>query len=503
MIILSGLFLINSQLSYASEPEFCKDYQSLSKKIDNIQEKTELINTAKECFDKLKDSKEYIILMAKLYLLDENYFYAKKILFEFYSKNMDCEIVSLIAYIDFMLNDKESVKESIKICSDTAILSKPLKTRYEILSALINNNKLDTPKMIYPEDQKLFSILNSKFKPVLSYRVKAKGGTGYTTNAFSSNPLDNTYEKDASSLLVDYNFGIEFGREISNKLYMTIDTEIKGTQFLNETGAFPPSDLSSYSLTLSPKVDYKFGSLLTTLRYRFDTLFLNIDTEYEKAPIQFFEGHRGEVFLNFSSKYTLFVGLGRRYFDEIARGRIETDGGFGYTKAFSENLSSIFLFTIRYYDASSRGYDDLGQSILLRLDYNIIQKLKISQYISLSFDNYLNSTGYFADGKTREDKLLRYNIEFQYTILQWLSSYISYTFSYRDSLIDSYNYYDHRLIAGLNLNLTSEKKRPDVFYQHNFEKTYYPIESSENNLQNLMNLLQENDSIQRGSQCRE
>ncbi|MCX7958739.1 MAG: hypothetical protein N3B13_06805, partial [Deltaproteobacteria bacterium] len=81
--------------------------------------------------------------------------------------------------------------------------------------------------------------------------------------------------------------------------------------------------------------------------------------------------------------------------------------------------------------------------------------------------------------------------------------YISYTFSLRDSLIENFDYSDHRIVLGLNINLKSGQSSPDVNYKYNFEKVYYPLGETENNLQNMINILQDNDSIQRGSQCKD
>lgn len=487
----------------AEEADYCKDISRLSKKLDEFHNKKELLETAKSCFENLKENKEYIILLAKLYLLNENYHYAKKILVEYYQRNSDCEIVGYIAYTDFMLGDTESLRESLSLCEDKSGFSEELKSRFLVIKSLAEGSSGPDLKSVYPEDLGLVLTLYNKPSSALGYTLRAKSGFGYTTNALSGSPVDTATKSEQASSLFDYDFGLGINKGLTQKFLLDIESGIKGTKFFNSSQNFSPDNLSNYTIILGPGIEYKSENIQGIIKYKFDTIFLNLDTEYQKAPIQYFEGHRIELYLNLYSNYTLLLGGGRRYFDEIVRGRREFDGGFGYFKNFAQNLNALFLLTTRYYNANSDGYDDLGHSALIKLEYKTPFQLRISQFLSLGFDNYINSAGYFMNGKKREDKLLRYNIEPTYYISKYLEFYLAYTFSYRDSLIGIFDYKDHRFLTGLSLNLKSEKSIPDVSYRYEFEKSYYPIKSNESNLQNVMDILKENDSIQRGSQCKD
>ncbi len=495
--------LFSSGILSATEPDFCKDIPELSEKINQLQNKKELLGTAKTCFENLKENKEYTILLAKLYILDENYHYAKKILVEYYQKKSDCEIVGYIAYIDFMLGDSEALQESLSLCTEKSGFSEELKSRFLVIKSLAGESTVPDLKSVYPEDIRLVLALYNKQSSALGYTLRAKSGFGYTTNALSGSPLDSETSSGQASTLLDYDFGLGINKVLSQQFLLNIESGIKGTKFFNSEQKFSPDNLSSNTIVLSPGLEYKKDNLRGIIKYKFDTIFLNLDTEYQKAPIQFFEGHRMELYLNFSDNYTLFFGTGRRYFDEIVRGRREYDGGFGYFRTLAQNLNALFLLTTRYYNANSDGYDDLGHSALIKLEYKTPFQFGISQFLSFGFDNYINSAGYFMNGKKREDKLLRYNIEATYYISKYLEFYLAYTFSYRDSLIGKFDYIDHRILSGFSLNLKSEKNISDVSYKYEFEKRYYPLKSNESNLQNVMDILKENDSIQRGSQCKD
>ncbi|MGC9042973.1 MAG: hypothetical protein ACP5KG_03875 [Myxococcota bacterium] len=502
-IVFALIFLLFCSNIDAEVKSHCENIQSLKEKIKDISNKDDLLNVIKKCSDNLKDEREFVIILTKAYLLNQNYLYAKNLLTRYYLNNPDCEIAGYIAYIDFMLKDKDALKESLSLCKEGDIKSEELYSRFALIKAISEERELGDIKGIYPEDYRLFLIYSAGHRELNRVNLRFKSGFGYTTNAFSSNPLDTYQYSDSDSTIADYSIGLGLKRVISDNISLGIDSELKGTKFFNNNGKFSPDNLSSNTIILIPAFEYTTNKMQTIIKYKFDTMFLNIDTEYESAPIQFFEGHRLELYMNFLNRYILFFGAGRRYFDEFVRGRWEYDGGVGYLKNLTEKAQLITLFTFRYYEANSTGYDDIGESFLLKLDYKIMRGLGLAQILSLSFDDFYNSTGYFKEAKIREDKLLRYNLEVQYEIWKYLSLYLSYTFSYRDSLIDTFNFNDHRIILGISLNLKNERRDIEIKYQYDFEKDYYKKKPGENNLQNLMEILKENESIQRGSQCKD
>ncbi|MCX7958738.1 MAG: hypothetical protein N3B13_06800, partial [Deltaproteobacteria bacterium] len=409
------LFVIVICLLYClayGESDYCRDFSLLSTKINQIYDKKELLETTKACFENLRDSKEYIILLTKLYILNENHYYARKILIEYYLNNRDCEIAGYIAYTDFILGDTEALKESLHLCNNENPDSGELKSRLKIIRSLAEKTSEPPAEgAIYPEDLRLYLLQEDREKTDIKYNIRAKTGLGYTTNAFSSNPLDTGPISEKESFLLDYDFGIGISKGFQNRFNFGIDSGIKGIKFFSREENFSPDNLSSYTILFSPNLEYKAKKFHLTLKYRFDTLFLNTDTEYQRAPTQFFEGHRAEAYLNLSHNFSLFAGTGRRYFDELARSRNEYDAGFGYYKTFSKDFHTLLLLTNRYYDANSEGYDDLGHSLLIRLEYKTPLRTEINNTLTLGFDNYINSTGYFTNARKREDTLIRYNAE--------------------------------------------------------------------------------------------
>lgn len=503
IFVLLILFLIcNFNFAYTEE-NYCKDIEGLKAKLQKVIDKVELLKTINNCQESLKNQKEFIILQAKAYILNDNYLFARNLLARFYVDHPDCEIAGYIAYIDFMLGDKEALKESLSLCQDEATHSDELSSRFALINAILEDKTLQGLNSLYPEDYQLYLIYRERHKQLLKFNFKIKGGIGYTTNAFSSNPLDTTIKGNTDSALVDYSFQAGIKRGISDRLSLGVDSELKGIKFFNDNGRLSPDNLSNYTITMTPSVQFSTGKSQTAFKYKFDTMFLNMDTEYESAPIQFFEGHRIELYMNVLNRYAFFSGVGRRYFDEIVRSRWEYDGGIGYFKVLNNRIQLITLFTVRYYNANSKGYDDFGQSLLLKLDYKTLNGFELSQMLGLSFDNFLNSTGYFQDAKIREDKLIRYNLEMQYNIIKYTNLYLSYTFSYRDSLIELFDFNDHRIILGINLSFKDEANKPSIKYQYDFEREYYKSDIEENSLQNLIEVLQEGESIQRGSQCKD
>ncbi len=396
-LIIVFLLLILSRISYSNGIEYCKEMSLLLRKIENVNDKNELLNIIKGCYENLKSSKEYIILLSKLYFINENYHFAKKILVEYYKSNQDCEIAGYIAYTDFMLKDRDSLKDSLGLCENDVDMPQEQKSRISMLNAILNGAEPEEIHKIYPEDYNLLLQLN-KDSP-FNYEVKAKIGSGYTTNAFSIHITERESGLKSSSSLIDYDFGLVLKQKIFNQTSLGVDSSFKGTKFLNEEGNFSPHNQTRYSINFSPYLGLSNGRATLSIRYTFDTIFLNMDTEYQSSPVQFFEGHRGEIFLTFLGNYALILGGGKRYFDEMTRSRTEIDGGFGYFRSITYKINTILLLTNRYYNANSSGYDNLGQSLLLKLDYRFNPSLELSQYISLNFDNYLNSTGYFMDAK--------------------------------------------------------------------------------------------------------
>ncbi len=51
--------------------------------------------------------------------------------------------------------------------------------------------------------------------------------------------------------------------------------------------------------------------------------------------------------------------------------------------------------------------------------------------------------------------------------------------------------------------MNKRQKTPEVTYKYPFEKIYFPIKVDENSIQSTINILQENETIQRGSQCKD
>lgn len=496
------LFLsLLSRLAAAETPEYCKSIDSLRDVLGPVSDKAEILRMVKMCEQSLENDREYILLLSKAYILNENYSYIRNKLIAFYNKKPDCEIAGYISYINYMMGDKDGLKESLSLCEESSIVPE-LETRLSLLKSLSEDTGLSLSEKIYPEDYRLYTLVSNRIKTSNEYHIKFKSGLGYTTNAFSSNPSEVVSENGESPLL-DMDMGLLYKRHMSSMLGFGVDTSARLTDFFSDNGGFSPENMSSLTLSFAPTMDLRFDKFNLTLRYRFDTLFLNMDTEYEKAPVLFFEGHRFEAFSNILNNYTLFAGLGRRYFDEKVRGRFEYDGGLGYYFSPVNRFTSAILLIVRFYDANSKGYDDFGQSILFSSGYRLSDYLDISQIIAFSFDNYYNSTGYFQDAKVREDKFFKYNLEAYYNIFDWIDIFGSYTFSYKDSLIDRFDYDDHRFILGLRLRFDSDKNIPQVSYRYDFERLYYKEEIKGNNLQNLMDILKDNESIQRGSQCKD
>jgi len=474
-----------------------------------------------------KGKKEYALTLARAYIAVGNIYWAITTLEDFLAEHPDdCEVISWLSWLHSSTGEISLAKEVLNNKNCLNIKDEPISARFSLLSAfleiqddfkknispahnqyLISKIKL---KKVFPEDLNLYkyarSILQPRYEMPLVFKVELAGG--YTTNALMGSPSDPSFTENMSSPFSLIDFWTRFIPPLSKWVNPFIDLYARGIYFFQEntnaSSGESPQNYSTLSLNWRPGLLLFRESIARLLiGYRGDILLLNMPTQYEEAPVVYFEGHRLELELELSS-ISFFGGLGRRIFDESVRTRWELDGGIGWGKTFWRRLNLLGAVTGHYFESDSKWYDLFGVVGVVSAGIDIWRGIQFKATLMVGLDNYKNSNGYFSEDKTRKESIIKVQLNLYSPPWNGLRVGVAYLFSDKISNIDIYSYEDHRINLSLVWNYNFDLFVPRKVYR----KSHIPLDYGFGKVneggkitERIQDILRQDESFTRGSSC--
>jgi hypothetical protein len=482
----------------------------------NDQKVREAITLLKEAKVHYPDSGAVSRLLARAYLIDNNRFWALKVLREHAQKTGDCETLTWIAWMHLQNGDLDRAEsvlhpddvESTGYCMGEDLVA----ARWSLLLAMLSHFQSDPKstgvflrtarrnKTIFPEDRQLLRYLNHIADPgwLQPIQFRIEQAVGWDSNALlaSANEVRDTDQEIASDLMSNTH-EIRFVLPLLH--FVRPDLEYRGRwkEYLKDAA----KDYSLYEM------NYRAGLLLGAasprlgLYYSGQDLLYNGSDKYDDGPRWFYEAHRGEVEIDAAKWLFIFGGAGRRIFRERARTRDEFDGGLALRFGLPYKLSFTAIGSGRYYDAQIEAYNDRGGTLLgaIHIPYYRDGYFRIGG--SWSKDEYPDSRDYFEQGEKRSDVMQRF------FPAVWSPSYrhfrvgATWQYSARDSSIDQYSYNAHEVLFKMSFKWDFNPWEPSTAKTHNHTKLSYGLSFAAQHDQRMQDLLRQEDAAQRSSSC--
>lgn len=464
-------------------------------------------------------------MLAKAYAAQGNIFWVIRVLHDYLAAAPgDCEAKSWLAWLYLGQGDLEGAGELLRTgCADP---EERMNTRFALLRDFLRiqnppeKGEIRTPegsrekiKAVFPEDLELYRFNRAYFQPdyLAPFSGRLAVGGGYATNAPMGSPGDPELSEAATdSPLTTLDFWANILFPGLGWVRPKIEFLERGVYFWSK-GSDPDNYPRQYSYLDS---GIKPGIILSRQAYpRFsasyhgDFLLSNRPTESgEKTPLFLYEGHRGELEFSPAAGFTIFAGAGRRIFNEISRSRWEMDGGLGAGKMFSRSIFLLGAAAFRSYQARGQEYDDIGVTGLLSAAFTLNRGLQIRADVSLGWDDYYNSRGYYSGSdRERRDTSFIPKASALVPVGKGWQGGLEYGFSDRRSTIPVYEYRDHRIILKITWDFSLDPWEP----RPASEELHIPLDyglGTEGQMgisRQIQELLQQNESVRRGSSCQD
>ncbi|MFH1438917.1 MAG: porin family protein [Pseudomonadota bacterium] len=469
------------------------------------------------------DSSAFHLLMARAYLALENRFWAVNTLSGYLDRHPDdCEVKSWLVWLMIQGGDLKEAGSALSGSPECAEGKDAIASRFAMIETFLHiqqeeqagkdGSKVQEKKKIqkvFPEDLSLQRFNRSILHPnhVMPLTIKTEMGAGYTTNALMGSPSDPESSGKMYSPLILNDVYVNFTPPVWEWINPMLEITAKGILFTREDGSDNyPRQLSYLDASVRPGfVLFKERYPRLVLAYKGNFLFINKPTAQEEAPVYFYEGHRGEFELEANPHLTLFGGAGKRLFDQMARTRLEFDGGAGAGWTIRGRLTLLGAVTLRYFKAENEAYNDFGVSGLIAANFQWWKGTKIRVLLSLSMDNYMDSVDYFADGKRRKDTIIKVVGSIFSPAWKGLRAGLVYEYSKKYSTIDAYAYEDVRVMVKLQWYYAFDLFRP----KKTRDKSHVPLDyglgtgGGAEVSDKIQDLLRQEESFTRGSSCKD
>jgi hypothetical protein len=480
------------------------------------------LDLLKEDPETLREEEEHHLLMARAYLAQGNAFWAIGVLGRALEERPgDCEARSWLVWLYMkdgdldeaaaFLSDGDCFGGGDEIAARFALLETFHLIQSEGAKAALKKNPKWKAgvKRVFPEDVALYRLDRDLLLPhaIDPLRFKTELSVGYTSNAIMGSPADSTSSGSMESFFIQPDAWVSFVPPLSRWVNPFVDAQIRSIVYLKgfgeKDGGTSPSQFTYLDVGARPGLMFLKDSYpRLTLAYRVDVFLLNKPTPLQEAPVVFYEGHRAEVEIELP-RLTFFGGVGRRLFDERVRTRWELDGGIGGGIALWNRLSLLGAVTAHYFMARDKGYNLFGATGLIAATVEVWKGLQFKTVASLGLDNYMDSFGYFNDGKTRKDTSVKVQAHVLSPSWKGLRGGLVYEFSDKLSTIDAYAYMDHRveleLLWSYGFDVFSPRKSgvtPHVPLDYGLGEG-----GGRELSERIQDLLRQDESITRGTSC--
>ncbi len=468
----------------------------------------------KDAIQRYPDDHRLVLLLARAYLLEDNLFWAERILKEAVGRwPEDVDFRMWLATVHLRQGDPDLVGNVLE--PRLAPEHDPQKARWQLLNTAqlrlagemtgdeTSLTRLADIKTLWPEDRRVWVSLRSSADPwwLQSFTGSMDLAFGQTSNALAGSPTD-PGTSGGPSALGSLELRSRFAPPSKGAVRPAIDLELLGTGI----AAHDYNDLSSFQGGL------RLGALInkdrrrTAFGYRFERLYLN------QHPALYSEAHRFEAELEWVAGRVLFAGGGRRTYQDSRRTRWEADVGYGGTLRLTRQVPIIAGATLRLADAESQAYDQVGLSAVASANVPLGGGAGLRFAVSGVWDDYPHSGGaegriVFGTEEKRRDLLGRFGATVSAPPQGNLLPSLELRYTRRDSTADEtpgfdFSYSEWRVVAWLRWTFAAEPWGPRT----DSDDDHVPLDwgiGHEGGVheERVLDLLRRDEELRRGSSC--
>lgn len=454
------------------------------------------------------------LLLARAYLLQDNLFWAERVLREALERwPDDAELRAWLAAVHLRQADPKLV--AADLAPSRRPTSGPSVARWHLLDGLRASLEHDPDGLaaaiaglaaapsLWPEDAPLWAELHSRADPwwrePLSTALEL--GAGHTSNALAGSPTDPGATGTASALGV-LELYTTYAPNGGGRLRPQLDLDLRGV------GIREPAqrDLSSLDAGLRVALQRAVGGWRWLAGYRAEMLLL------DQQPARFADAHRLEIELESTSGLLLLVGGGRRSYRDHRRSRWEADAALGVPWRVLPRLPLVVGATLRWADATSPAYDQRGLSLAAAARLVLGGGFTAELAATGALDDFPHSGGaegrlVFGTDEVRRDLLGRLTVGLWTPPWRGLQAGLEGRLARRDSTADDtpgldFGYDETRFSLLLRWRLAADPARPALTAEADHVPLDWGLEARAGlERDRILDLLRRDEELRRSSSC--
>lgn len=475
----------------------------------------EAIRVLKEGMEAFPDHERIRHALALAYLEAENEFWALKVLREYEQDHPPaCNTRAFEAWIHIQQANFDLAEEIL----DTPGCETPsyAAARQTLLRAHMAAQKGDHgaakkhmeqargAERYYEEDKALLDALSARYDPgrmpVASWRIDL--AAGWTSNGLAGSPQDPAdIGTDTQSSLIQLDARLRVVVPASRMIRPVIEGQVRTVDLLAHT----VRPLSYRQPSLRPGLLIGDTTPRLLLTYGVDAVQMMGGDRYEEGPLWFSQGHRFDYELEATDYLFAFGGGGHRTYREAGRTRWEAEQGLALGLPLSDDLRLMAGASARWYRAENEAYDADGATVLGQLQTKLPASLEGRLNASLSYDDYMNSHGYFpgARGDKRRDLQVRIKPGLWSPSWSGLRIGLDYEYSHRSSTAENYAFGDNRVLLHAVWVMDGDRFGANVIPAEGREPLPHGVAASGQLADDvrIRDLMQQDEAVKRGSSC--
>ena len=472
------------------------------------------IERLKPAIDHYPEHLPLYLLLARAYLLEENFFWAERTVgraLEHWPD--DPEVRAWLAAIHLRQGDPDLVGHDL----DPKLYPErdPQRARWRLLEAsrlrvmdepdeeTASRERLFAVDKLWPEDRPVWAGLmmhaDPWWSPALTGTLDLGGGR--TSNALAGSPTDPGFSGDPSNFL-RAELRSRFIPPVHGRAKPVIDIELLGNGLLNE-------DYRDLSTLLT---GIRLGGLIDAPTHRWDFGYRAEIVVIDQELSEFSEAHRLEVELELARGQAAFAGAGHRAYRDERRTRWEGDLGFGTPIGATRRFPVLLGATLRLADAQSPAYDQIGLSAAASSTIPLGPRTTLRVGVAAIWDDYPNSGGeeglhVFGTEEKRRDILGRIALTLWAPGWRSLRPGFELRYTRRDSTADEaprydFSYREWRATIWLRWTFSADPWAPQIVTDPDHVPLEWGLEEGgAANQEDILDLLRRDEELRRGSSC--
>lgn len=472
------------------------------------------VGRLKPAIEKFPGHRPLYLLLARAYLLEENFFWAERTVLRARERwPDDPEVRAWLAAIHLRQGDPDLVRHDLDPQQHPE--TDPQRARWRLLDAS-RARVMDDPAEektsrdhlfdideLWPEDRPVWIGLIAHADPWWSPALTGTldFGAGRTSNALAGSPTDPGLTGDPSNFLRT-ELRSRFIPPVHGRAKPVFDLEVLGNGLLNQDYR----DLSTLLTGL------RLGGLIDSATHRWDFGYRAEVVLIDQELSLFSEAHRLEVELELARGQAAFAGAGHRSYRDERRTRWEGDLGFGTPIGATRRFPVLLGATLRLADAQSPAYDQIGISAAASSTIPLGPRTTLRIGIAAIWDDYPNSGGeeglhVFGTEEKRRDILGRIALTLWAPGWRNLRPGFELRYTRRDSTADEaprfdFSYREWRATIWLRWTFSANPWAPRVVTDPDHVRLEWGLdEGRAANQENILDLLRRDEELRRGSSC--